>query len=168
MANAAAKKAAKAKQETTSFYKPVLLALNLLHLLFLFLFEESSLSSTRTCLLTLLEWILTYTCYKGIVHASQLGSRLTGGKEGDLKGGVYLDILGLVLIVQFGSVLISTSMDYLLIVLPVGYIWKKFFKKDGDSTEDVSKEADDMDEDAKKQLEERRRKRAERRRQKRA
>lgn len=164
MANAAAKKAAKAKQKTTSFYKPALLALNLLHLVILHFHPQIPTTKSR-CIITLIEWILTYTSYNAIVHASQLGATLTGGKERDLKGGVYLDILGLVLVVQFGSVLISSMMDYLLVALPVGYAWK-WYKGDGKSSED-NDAVEDMDEGAKKELEERRRKRAERRRQKR-
>ena len=165
MANAAAKKAAKAKQKTTSFYKPALMVLNLLHLVILYSHPQVPKTKSR-CVLTFLEWILTYTSYNGIVHTSQLGATLTGGKERDLKGGVYLDVLGLVLVVQFGSLLISPMMDYLLIILPVSYALK-WYKGDGESS-DNNDIVDEMDEGATKELEERRRKRAERRRLKRS
>ena len=69
--------------------------------------------------------ILTAFSYKGILddHAESASKSTTkvvgGGKANEkLAGGASLDLLGLVVLVQFGSALISDKFYWLLAILP--------------------------------------------------
>ncbi len=109
--------------------------------------------------------------YKGIVedHANTI-PKGKGGTGEALAGGASLDLLGLVSVVQYGSVLASTKMYWLLVLIPIWGAWKLYsiFKggvggmyPDGTMPTDESAVSDDYEKsNAKKQ------KRAEKRRQK--
>ena len=68
--------------------------------------------------------------YKGILedHATSVSSSSKGkGHSGDaLAGGASLDMLGLIVAVQYGSVLISEKVCWLLTVVPVWGGWKLY------------------------------------------
>lgn len=148
-----------AKKSATSTYLPVLVSLDILHF---FLIYKRGLSTYRK-IITIVQWVLTYFSYQGIISDAQQGSYAS---EKKLAGGAWLDLLFIVLLSQFGSVFIHEGfMDSMLIVLPALYSLVKYLMKAGDSGEEPLTK---QDEETKRQLEERRRKRAERRRQKRA
>ena len=163
MANAAAKKAAAAKQETTSIYFPVIIALNIVHLLFLYKF--TSFTKGRIAL-TIIEWIGTYIAYQGILHDAEVGKLTRDNKKQEIAGGIYLDVLGLIVFVQYGSIIIGNFVNWLLLIAPTVYGFLKWFGKKNSDT-DTDNQETEQDEGSKKALEERRKKRAERRRQKR-
>jgi len=122
--------------------------------------------STYRTIVTILQWILSYASYQGILNdAQQGGSQHTSDKK--LAGGAWLDLLFVIILSQFGSLFVHEGfMDSMLIVLPALHGLKNRFwtkNKDGDKEPPLTKQ----EEEAKKVLEERRRKRAERRRQKR-
>ena len=73
----------------------------------------------------------TAVAYRGIVddHAeAKTAPRKTGagGKGAPLAGGASLDLLGLVVVVQFGTCLLSRKFVYLLAALPLWGIWKLY------------------------------------------
>lgn len=163
MANASAKKAALAKSNTSSIYLPLIILINVVHLALLYIL--SPLISKKRILLTIIEWIGSYMAYQGILHDAEVG-KLTHKKKAEISGGIYLDILGLIIVVQFGSIFIGAFINWFLLIVPICYtILKWFGKKKSDS--DNSNTEVEQDDDLKRQLEERRRKRAERRKQKR-
>mmetsp|Transcript_3872 Transcript_3872/g.5067 ORF Transcript_3872/g.5067 Transcript_3872/m.5067 type:complete len:166 (+) Transcript_3872:46-543(+) len=165
MANAAAKKAAAAKQQTNSFYLPLIVSLNFLHIFLLFILSSQTFTKTRI-FITVIEWIGTYISYQGILHDAETGKLTRDKKDTKLSGGIYLDILGLILFVQYGSMFIGGFVDWLLLFVPVSYgIYYWFSKRDKSGTDNKESGQDD---EQNKELDERRRKRAERRRQKRA
>lgn len=176
MANAAAKKEAAAKKGATNLYFPLILSLNLIHLFLIYGLSSQSFTKMRI-FITFIEWVGTYIAYQGILNDAEVG-KLTrersgagsGSKGGDnnapLAGGIYLDVLGLIVFVQYGSIFIGKFLDWLLIVAPAIYGLIKWMNKP--SSESANNGNEEQDEGMKKNLEERRRKRAERRRQKRA
>ena len=171
MANAAAKKAAAAKKGASSIYLPILVGFNVLHCITLYArgLLVSSSSYYYRVFVTLVQWIITYVSYQGILQDSQ-HFNLTKNKKDQLSGGFYLDILGVVMLSQLGGWVFPGYihlMDSLLIVLPTVYtVYKWIFSKMMNSNQTVE-ETSPQDAEAKKALEERRRLRAERRRQKR-
>ena len=176
MANAAAKKEAAAKKGATNLYFPLILSLNLIHLFLIYTLSSQSFTKTRI-FITSIEWAGTYIAYQGILNDAEVGkltrerSSGSGSKGGDnnapLAGGIYLDVLGLIVCVQFGSIFIGSFIDWLLIVAPAIYGLMKWMNKPSSSAS-AADGSEEQDEGSKKDLEERRRKRAERRRQKRA
>lgn len=165
MANAAAKKAAAAKKETSSIFLPVIVILNLLHILLLCV--KSSVLSKGRIALTILELVGTYIAYQGILQDAEVG-KLTRNKNNssDMPGGLYLDVLGLILFVQYGSIFIGGLLNWLLLIAPTVYGLMKWIKSRSRNSDTDDTETE-QDASAKKELEERRRKRAERRKQKR-
>jgi hypothetical protein len=123
--------------------------------------------------MTLLQWILTYVSYQGIIRdvAQSTNAVRSSLEKKKLAGGAWLDLLCLVLLSQFGSLFLhEVFMDLILFVFPVVYgLYHYFVKKNcsagGEGSSNHGKEP--KDEESRKLLEERRRKRAERRRQKR-
>ena len=94
MANAAAKKAAQQKKQTTSIYFPIIVALNLFHLVLLYTLPSQSFTKARI-VITAFEWIGTYIAYQGIIHDAELGNLTKNNKkQTDIAGGIYLDVLG--------------------------------------------------------------------------
>ena len=58
---------------------------------------------------------LSYVSYKGVVDNSA-----NHNKNSDaLAGGAFLDMMGLVIVVQFGSVLVSDKIYWLLLFIPI-------------------------------------------------
>jgi hypothetical protein len=171
MANASAKKAAAAKKGASSVYLPVLVGFNVIHFLVLYsrgLFVSPSFY--YRFFVTLIQGIITYVAYQGILQNSQhLNLTKKNHRKDELSGGLYLDILGVVMVSQLGGWVFPGyihMMDSLLIVLPTGYgVYKWISQKMMNSNHQEFTSPQDVE--AKKALEERRRQRAERRRQKR-
>ena len=170
MANAAAKKAAAAKKGASSIYLPILVGFNVLHCMILYVRGLLSSSSYYYRLfVTLVQWIITYVSYQGILQDSQ-HFNLTKNRKDQLSGGFYLDILGVVMLSQLGGWVFPGYihlMDSLLIVLPTVYLVYKWVSPKMINFNQSLEETSPQDAEAKKALEERRRLRAERRRQKR-
>ena len=65
-----------------------------------------------------LVWALQLYSYYGIVDAAAGAQTTKQQQNKDLVGGSHLDVLGLTWVVQFGSVLWSTQIYWLLAILP--------------------------------------------------
>lgn len=172
MANAAAKKAALAKRNATATYFPVLVSLNILHLLLTYM--RGSFTTYRT-LVTIVQWIFTYISYQGIVSDAKQNSAIysspTTPSGAKIAGGPWLDLLFVVVLSQYGALFVHEGfMDAMLLVLPGGYTFYTQVVKKANAI--TNEEADGagagkQDEETTKMIEDRRKKRAERRRQKR-
>ena len=124
MANAAAKKAAQARAAASATYFPIVAGLNVIHLLVRLYQWDAFASSRSNIVLNALLIGLTVFAYKGILDdyaesASKSTTKVGGGKSNEkLAGGASLDLLGLVVLVQFGSALISDKFYWILAILP--------------------------------------------------
>jgi hypothetical protein len=111
---------------------------------------------------TLILWILQYIAYQGILSSSETSNTST-----DLAGGVFLDLLGLTVVIQFGTALWTPKVYWLLAAVPTVGLWKlyKSFKSimPGAGIDQSTTQAEETTSDEKT---DKRRKRAERRRQK--
>jgi hypothetical protein len=118
---------------------------------------------------TLVTWILQYVAFHGILSSSEIEiSKQRQSSTTDLAGGVFLDLLGLTLLVQFGTALWTSKVYWLLALVPPVGLWKLYssFQSSmqpgaGQSTTPTAVEETNHDEKMDK-----RRKRSERRRQK--
>jgi hypothetical protein len=112
--------------------------------------------------------------YKGILddHAKTISKGK--GRSGEaLAGGASLDLLGLVSIVQYGSVFVSTKIYWLLVLIPLWGGWKLYciFKgsmgglfPNGGTTKPTNESA--VNDESAEQLNAKKQKRAEKRRHK--
>eukprot|EP00550_Attheya_septentrionalis_P004296 CAMPEP_0198298366 /NCGR_PEP_ID=MMETSP1449-20131203/40695_1 /TAXON_ID=420275 /ORGANISM="Attheya septentrionalis, Strain CCMP2084" /LENGTH=127 /DNA_ID=CAMNT_0043999617 /DNA_START=217 /DNA_END=600 /DNA_ORIENTATION=+ len=79
--------------------------------------------------MSLVLWALTVVAYQGIVadSASAMHSNKgPGNSQKQLSGGASLDMLGIVLLVQFGSTLWSPRCYWLLLLIPIAFLWKLY------------------------------------------
>jgi len=113
---------------------------------------------------------LSYLSYRGVVdnHANQ---DFKNNKKADdaLAGGAFLDMLGLVSVVQFGSVLFSDKFYWLLLLIPTVGGWKLYSTVKGGlpgMPNATSAAASSDNEQVSEKDNEKRQKRAERRRRK--
>jgi hypothetical protein len=115
-----------ARQAASSSYFPIIVAINGGYL-FLRLVYQRSLISVTHLLATIVLLILSSVSYKGIVedHANTIPKGKVGAGEA-LAGGASLDLLGLVSMVQYGSVFVSTKMYWLLVLIPIWGAWKLY------------------------------------------
>lgn len=109
---------------------------------------------------------LSYVSYKGVVenHGNH------DFKSDALAGGAFLDMMGLVSVVQFGSVLLSDKFYWLLLLIPIVGGWKIYSSVKGGlpgmpNATNTAASSYDKEEVSEKDKE-RRQKRAERRRRK--
>ena len=165
-----------AKQSAATTYFPIVLAINAVYLFLRFIYQRNSITILHT-LITIGLVSLSYISYKGILedHANTIPSK--GNKSDALAGGVSLDLLGLVLIVQYGTIFISTKLYWLLLIIPIWGCYKlytTFFGGKGGglgglmggSSNQMMGNDDGKETAVDPQLAEKRQKRAERRRQK--
>ena len=163
----------KARLEASSSYLPIILAINGIYL-FLRLIYQRSLISVSHLVVTIILVILSVVSYKGILddHANTI-SKGKGGSGEALAGGASLDLLGLVSVVQYGSVFVSTKIYWLLVLIPLWGGWKLYciFKgsvgglfPNGGTTKPTNESA--VNDASTEQLNAKKQKRAERRRQK--
>ncbi|KAL3785857.1 hypothetical protein HJC23_008745 [Cyclotella cryptica] len=173
MANAAAKKAAAARGAAANTYFPIIAGVNLFYLFLRIIYCKTSLTVFHGSMSLILVGLSCFA-YKGILedHAHSAGSGAVGKGEA-LAGGLSLDLLGLTVLVQFGS-LASDYFYFLLALIPIagGYKLYKTFKGDSAASAGFMNESNEVEStnnnkfidpdkaDARKQ------KRAERRRQK--
>ena len=160
----------KARQAASSIYKPIILLLNAVYI-YLRIVRKWDSWKTGPILTTGLVWAMTYFCYQGIIldhenMVSVTSSKVSPNqsqsntKQKRLAGGVYLDILAVVLFIQFGS-LWKEKLLWLLIIFPIwgGYTLYHTFLKGMLPSKSENVQEDPI-------ADEKRRKRAERRRQK--
>lgn len=163
----------KARLEASSSYLPIILAINGIYL-FLRLIYQRSLISVSHLVATIILVILSVVSYKGILddHANTI-SKGKGGSGEALAGGASLDLLGLVSIVQYGSVFVSTKFYWLLVLIPLWGGWKLYciFKgsmgglfPNGGTTKPTNESA--VNDESAEQLNAKKQKRAEKRRHK--
>jgi SRP-independent targeting protein 2/TMEM208 len=158
----------KAKEASEQVYRPLLLGINVVYLLLVF---GRRLRGSNTllpyglwgCLGMMATWGLQLYAYMGIVEQSQNQIKQ---KKGELAGGVYLDLLGLTVLVQFASALHSTKWFWLLISAPIYALYKLYTTFYGSGKTASQPTTDDNDDPNAAAQQERRQKRAERRKQK--
>mmetsp|Transcript_29745 Transcript_29745/g.65480 ORF Transcript_29745/g.65480 Transcript_29745/m.65480 type:complete len:208 (+) Transcript_29745:215-838(+) len=140
MANASAKKASAARSAAASTYRPLVVGINIVHFLIrLYQYSVSgntTLLSTTSLAIHVLLLVLTGIAYRGILDdyaaSATSTSKITGssigssgssgsssGSKNKLAGGASLDLLGLIVIIQYGSALISDAFYWLLGILPL-------------------------------------------------
>mmetsp|Transcript_27135 Transcript_27135/g.42615 ORF Transcript_27135/g.42615 Transcript_27135/m.42615 type:complete len:168 (+) Transcript_27135:187-690(+) len=166
MANAAAKKAAAARQSASSTYLPIVAALNLLYLILFAAYKRASLTTFQGVMVVTLVG-LSYLSYRGVVenHGNH------DFKSDALAGGAFLDMMGLVSVVQFGSVLLSDKFYWLLLLIPTVGGWKIYSSVKGGlpgmpNTTNTAASSYDKEQVVSEKDKERRQKRAEQRRRK--
>jgi hypothetical protein len=158
-----------ARTATADFYRPFLAAINAVYLVLRWALTGFQMSWTELLLITCIGGLQMYA-YIGIMDSA--ANQSTTDKR--LAGGASLDLLGLTLVVQFGSILISSKCYWLLAALPIWGAWTVYAMFGGgiSSLTGGGKKAagappsEINDTDGKEKLDERRQKRADRRRQK--
>ena len=113
-----------ARKSAASTYFPIVAALNIGYLFLRVIYQFSSVSASHVAITIALVG-LSCISYKGILedHANTIPGK---GSSDALAGGASLDLLGLVTVVQYGSVFVSCKFYWLLIVIPVWGIWKLY------------------------------------------
>eukprot|EP00978_Attheya_sp_CCMP212_P030686 scaffold113831_cov55-Attheya_sp.AAC.4 len=128
MANASAKRAAAAQKSTSQWYVPLLGGVNIIYV-WLRVWQGCSTWTWGHVCMSLFLWALTVVAYQGIVADSanaMHSNKGPGSHSKQLSGGASLDMLGIVLLVQFGSTLWSPRFYWLLLLIPVGFLWKLY------------------------------------------
>uniref|UniRef100_A0A7S1BTN3 Uncharacterized protein n=1 Tax=Corethron hystrix TaxID=216773 RepID=A0A7S1BTN3_9STRA len=129
MANAAFKKSQKAKAEAVATYRTPLLAINAIYVLYLFLRRRNTFTTTDVSA-TVIIWILTVYSYVGIVDDYGLSASLpamhNSGKVEKLRGGRSLDLLGLAVTIQVGSIVLGRKAYWMFLVFPAWGVWIVF------------------------------------------
>lgn len=149
MARASEKKAATLRANITSFYRPLLWIWNIMYVLIRYwkygstlLSLEYEMYSTWTmmqsiaCIMICLG--LQYYAYMGIIDdaerrgtvkkktisvTSSSATKASSSSSSSLVGGGYLDLLGYVFLIQFGTLFVSTKVYYLFIMIPCYGLW---------------------------------------------
>jgi hypothetical protein len=183
MANAAAKKAAAAKEATANVYQPLLMGSNLLYCLLLWWMMDPG-WNVWTILSVMATWGLQLFAYLGIIdraknnnkanstNSTSTAASTANSKQKDLVGGAHLDLLGLTLTVQYASVLHSTKWFYLLWLVPMWGGWMLYTtflgggKNKGATATATGSTAVEVDEDEDPANKDKREKRAQKRKQK--
>lgn len=165
MAGAAAKKSAAAKSQASATYFPIVAGANAVYILLcLGIRGYESYLNLRSMVGVLILLIFSYVAYTGILDNA--ANRNPSDKS--LVGGSFLDLLGIITVIQLGTVLWSPHFYWLLVVVPIGGGWTLYSTFAGDGGDKSSKTppgAEPEEED--EALASRRQTRSERRRQKR-
>lgn len=151
-----------AKSATANIYQPILLGTNALYVVLLLGLDVSY--TVWNILGMLATWGLQAYAYLGILDQAANAKASGGNKSKNLIGGAHLDLLGLTLFIQYGTILHSTKWYWVLGIVPIWGGWtlyQTFYgggknKPSNDGTTDSSSGANN----------DRRQKRAEKRRQK--
>jgi hypothetical protein len=181
-----------AKGATEACYRPLLIITNLVYIILLLGLvvgrrqEQTSTAASSSwlpygvwgCGSLAMTWGLQYYAYMGILEQSANHHNPNKKKKGtnsrsngNLVGGMYLDLLGLTLVIQFMSVLHSSKWFWLLLSVPLYGLYNLYTTFYGGSSDKQQKssptmqESDtDVDSPTNQQQQERRREqRAERR-----
>ena len=127
-----------ARQAASTSYKPIVICLNLLFIFLRFIYQWNTVTITQSlgaiCLLA-----LSYIAYKGVIedHANNNINNSMMAKQGGknkysntqavaLAGGASLDLLGLVIVIQYGSIFVSNKFYWLLVMIPIYAAYKMY------------------------------------------
>ena len=162
-----------ARNEASNIYKPIIIIINIIYAAIRVVYQWKTWTFIPHILISILLWVLVFLSYQGIVEDHGSNASITSNKKREsLAGGLYLDLLGLVVLVQFSSALWSYKFYWLLCILPIWgvYLLINTFNNDKqkDNNNDVTSGdglEGNLEEEEKKK--ERRRLRSTRRRQKR-
>ena len=149
-----------ARSATASTYTPLLIGINVVYILLRAAHWKEATQGWHI-FGALILWILQYIAYKGILASSE-----TFSNSKDLVGGLYLDLLGLTVLVQFGTALWSSRVYYLLAVVPPVGLWKLYTTLRSSIPGAGMHQPDTPPNETSDEKADKRRKRAERRRQK--
>ena len=158
-----------ARASAKATYFPIVVGWNLLYVSVRVGYQWSTWTMVHM-MASILLWILTFVSYNGILDQCEnahLLKKKGNTKDTQLEGGAWLDLLGLVVLIQFGTAFISSFFYWFLLILPIWGIYKLYqtfygTTSNNDDTAAASDEKDTVDETTK----EKRKKRAEKRRQK--
>lgn len=124
MANASAKKAAAARRAAAATYFPIVLALNLGYTFLRLVYLRDSVT-VYNCVVAAALVALSCVSYQGIL-ADHAHPSVKGGNSDALAGGASLDLLGLVTLVQYGTLLINDKLYWALAAIPLWGGWKLY------------------------------------------
>jgi SRP-independent targeting protein 2/TMEM208 len=126
-----------ARKDAAATYVPLLLGINVLHGL-LFLGTSQNYFHVWTMIGMISVMGLQYLALQGILDsAAAAPRRQPKDHQKALVGGSWLDLLGLTVVVQFGSVLWTPRFYWLLLLVPMGGAWtlySTFFRGTGAGT----------------------------------
>ncbi|KAG7372339.1 DUF788 domain containing protein [Nitzschia inconspicua] len=172
MAKAAAKKAQAAKTATAQVYRPLLLGINAIYLLLVLGLNNRGENGASLlpygfwgCMGMISTWSVQVYAYMGILEQSQNVKQ----KKGEISGGVYLDYLGLTVLVQFLSVFHTTKWFWLLLLVPIYALYTLYtslYGNGGKSSAKIQQTPQEHEDPNDAMQQDRRQKRAERRKQK--
>jgi hypothetical protein len=112
-----------ARGAASSTYFPIVAGINILYIFLRFVYYKSALTNYHITMAIILVGISCFA-YKGILddHANSTSS---GGKGEALAGGLSLDLLGLAIVIEFGSFM-SDYFYWLLGLIPVVGFYKLY------------------------------------------
>jgi SRP-independent targeting protein 2/TMEM208 len=129
-----------ARQAAESFYRPFLLLINGSYLALVYYLRVSSRAATASSTATSISavsiaatgvlWIVQYLCYQSILDdaaLSRTGSATSSSSSSPLAGGVALDLLAGMVVIQFAGIAWSPKAYWGLLVLPLVVAWQ-FYK----------------------------------------
>jgi len=161
------------RASASSFYLPLIFIINAVYVLIRVVYQWETFTRIQAILLSIV-WALTAFAYRGIIedHAtptSALKKKVKGGGSDPVAGGASLDLLGLVVAVQFGTCLLSDKFYWLLAILPFWGAYKGYQLIYGGenslaSMADSGSKVDSKPKEVDEATAERRKKRAEKRR----
>ena len=160
-----------ARSAATGFYRPFLAVTNVVYLVLRWALMGFQVSWRELVLIFIIGGLELYA-YMGIMDSAANHS----STDKSLAGGASLDLLGFAMIVQFGSILLTSKFYWLLVGLPFWAAWSLYtmFGGGGDGLSSLigGKKAapaplsESSGTEGKEKQDERRQKRADRRRQK--
>ena len=114
-----------AREAAATTYFPLVVALNLGYVFLRIIYQWNTITVYHVVITASLVG-LSYISYKGILedHANTIPKGK--GKSDALAGGASLDLLGLVTVVQYGTVLFSEKIYWLLVIIPLWGGWKLY------------------------------------------
>jgi hypothetical protein len=158
-----------ARIAAAGFYRPFLAATNALYLVLRWALMGFQVSWSELVLIVCIGGLELYA-YTGIMDSAANQS----STDKSLAGGASLDLLGVALVVQFGSILLTYRFYWLLAALPFWAAWSLYTMFGGGGISSLMgggktaapPSSEDSGTDGKEKQDERRQKRADRRRQK--
>jgi hypothetical protein len=107
-----------------SFYQPFLLIMNLLYMITrtrLYGFNSVQVSIFWDFLAIVSYLILQFWAYTGILDYAT--NHPPTKNDTKLVGGVWLDLLGVIFIIQFGAIIVTPKLNWLLLMIPPAAIY---------------------------------------------
>lgn len=111
-----------ARQAASTSYFPIVVALNSGYLFLRLVYQWSSVTVSR-CVAAAILVALSFVSYKGILEDHAITIPKGKGSSNALAGGASLDLLGLVVVIQYGTVFVSEKLHWLLVLVPLWAGW---------------------------------------------